>query len=839
MNSVENLYKLLLEHLQLVEVVTTQDVEQLTGMKRSVTSLYLNQLADQGRLVKTNTRPVNFRLPSKKGNSFRIFIGYDGSVKNQIEQCKSAVTYPPHGLPILIHGSSGVGKSYLAKLIHQYAIEKKVVTEDAPFVVLNCADYANNKELLSSLLFGYVKGAFSGAEKDTHGLINEAEGGYLFLDEVHNLSAENQEKLFLLIDEKKYRPMGSNAEWQQANVRLIMATTEDPESSLLVTLKRRIPFDVFLPDFSQRSFSEKEKLIFSFLDEERKQLDCSLQVGEDYIIELIQSNYRGNIGEIRNRIKADCAKAYNKAKTDEPLVIGTGHFLSIKEKNKEFTETFQEEETYIGNFGFIGFEEAGQKAQNLIDELYHSYFLNKHFSKRLSYQSDLERYVQKKMALQKYLTSKGVEIEEADLNKIILLAVLLQYDPSSELINIKDGSEARYNYHKFFKLAEGVLQVLFLQNTSINENGLSVLAAYLNRVLEISTKINALIIMHGHKNAQTLANTVNQLVKDFVFESFDLPMDVSAETLIAEVNEYIKKYNTSDGLVLLVDMGSLEQMYQSIQGNVTGDLLIMNNVSTSLALDVGLKLSQRQKITQLEQLALEDFAVSKQYFAGVSQKTNLLISCISGEGIALKIKDILSKYVNTDEIELLSIDYSKLKELLQKDQKTLFKDTVAILTTSPVEKAVVPIINIEGIINGAANLDLLASFFQADELKKCTNEIIKLFTLEGAAARLNFLNPAMVIDEVEEVIEKYEEFYQIHIDNFMRINLFLHLSAMIERILTGDGIDESDEGITALPLYQPFKETSAHFFTAIEQKYKLKIPDGELEMIFLIIQQQL
>lgn len=839
MNSVDKLYALLLEQLQQVKAVTTQEVEQLTGMKRSVTSLYLNQLTDEGRLVKTNTRPVKFMLPQKKKPSFGSFIGYDGSIKNQIEQCKSAVTYPPYGLPVLIHGSSGVGKSYLAKLIHQYAVEKKVIAGNAPFVVLNCADYANNKELLSSLLFGYVKGAFSGAEKDTPGLIHEAEGGYLFLDEVHNLSAENQEKLFLLIDEKKYRPMGSNAEWQSANVRLIMATTEDPESSLLVTLKRRIPFEVFLPDFTHRSFSEKEQLIFSFLDEERKQLDRSLQVGEGYVIELIQSKYRGNIGEIRNRVKADCAKAYNKAKPGEPLVIGAAPFLSIKEETEGTSTLTQEEATYIGRFGFIGFEEAGQKAQALIEELYQSYFLQKYSGKRLSYQSDLERYVQKKEDVRTYFASKGVEVVEIGLNKIILLAVLLQYDSSSELLNIKDGGEARYNYHKFFKLAEGVLQSLFLQSESINENGLTLLAAYLSQELEINAKINALIIMHGYQNAQTLANTVNQLVKDFVFESFDLPMDVSAEKLIAEVNEYIKKYNTSEGLVLLVDMGSLEQMYQSIQGNVTGDLLIMNNVSTSLALDVGLKLSQRQKIDELEQLALEDFAVSKQYFAGVSQKTNLLISCISGEGIALKVKDILSKYMNTEEIELLSIDYSKLQELLQRDQKTLFKDTVAILTTSPVEKAVVPIINIEGIINGAANLDLLASFFQADELKKCTNEIIKLFTLEGAAARLNFLNPAMVIDEVEEVIEKYEGFYQIHIDNFMRINLFLHLSAMIERILTGDGIEESDEGITSLPQYQPFKETSAHFFTAIEQKYKLKIPDGELEMIFLIIQQQL
>ena len=73
-------------------------------------------------------------------------------------------------MPILLFGSSGVGKSLLAEYIYQYAKFIGTIPEDAPFVVLNCADYANNKELLSSVLFGYKKGAFTGANKDTKGI---------------------------------------------------------------------------------------------------------------------------------------------------------------------------------------------------------------------------------------------------------------------------------------------------------------------------------------------------------------------------------------------------------------------------------------------------------------------------------------------------------------------------------------------------------------------------------------------------------------------------------------------------------------------------------------------
>lgn len=72
-----------------------------------------------------------------------------------------------------------------------------VIHENAPFKVLNCAQYHNNPELLSGILFGYVKGAFTGADEDRNGLLQDADGGVLFLDEVHRLPPEGQEKLFV------------------------------------------------------------------------------------------------------------------------------------------------------------------------------------------------------------------------------------------------------------------------------------------------------------------------------------------------------------------------------------------------------------------------------------------------------------------------------------------------------------------------------------------------------------------------------------------------------------------------------------------------------------------
>lgn len=75
-----------------------------------------------------------------------------------MEKCRLAANYPNRGMPVMILGPSGVGKSLMAEYIFRYAKFKKLIPEDALFVVLNCADYANNQELLSSILFGYKKG---------------------------------------------------------------------------------------------------------------------------------------------------------------------------------------------------------------------------------------------------------------------------------------------------------------------------------------------------------------------------------------------------------------------------------------------------------------------------------------------------------------------------------------------------------------------------------------------------------------------------------------------------------------------------------------------------------
>ena len=125
---------------------------------------------------------------------------------------------------LLVVGESGTGKELVARAVHKCS-----ANPDAPFVALNCA--ALPKDLTESELFGYRRGAFSGATTDYPGLFRAADGGTLFLDEISEMSADVQTKLLRAIQERAIRPLGATRE-QPVDVRLIASTNRDPQAAL-------------------------------------------------------------------------------------------------------------------------------------------------------------------------------------------------------------------------------------------------------------------------------------------------------------------------------------------------------------------------------------------------------------------------------------------------------------------------------------------------------------------------------------------------------------------------------------------------------------------------------
>lgn len=242
---------------------SAQEVAERINIYRSNSSSDLNRLYKDNKIDKIEGKPVLYKIKDMNTNCkkddhvsvdvFDEIIGANLSLKTAVQQARAAIIYPPNGLHTLLLGETGTGKSMFAEIMCRYAREIGRIKANGPFVTFNCADYANNPQLLMAQLFGVKKGAYTGADKDRTGLIEKVNGGILFLDEVHRLPPEGQEMLFYLIDKGEYRRLGDTQLLSKANVLIICATTENVESTLLKTFIRRIPMIIKLPALRERS----------------------------------------------------------------------------------------------------------------------------------------------------------------------------------------------------------------------------------------------------------------------------------------------------------------------------------------------------------------------------------------------------------------------------------------------------------------------------------------------------------------------------------------------------------------------------------------------------------
>ncbi|MGM9759430.1 MAG: sigma-54-dependent transcriptional regulator [Parabacteroides sp.] len=207
----------------------------------------------------------------------------------------------PTDMSVLVTGSSGTGKEYIARLIHEQSHRRR-----SPFVAVDCG--AIPRELAASEFFGHVKGSFTGAIDNKVGAFVAAEGGTIFLDEIGNLSYEVQVQLLRALQERKIKPIGSNQEIP-IHVRLVSATNENLREAIAKgefreDLYHRInEFSIRIPDLKER---KEDLLLFAnhFLDLANAELHKNIIGFDEETIRIFQSYaWPGNLRQMKNVVK--------------------------------------------------------------------------------------------------------------------------------------------------------------------------------------------------------------------------------------------------------------------------------------------------------------------------------------------------------------------------------------------------------------------------------------------------------------------------------------------------------------------------------------------------------
>jgi DNA-binding NtrC family response regulator len=261
-------------------------VEDLrTKLERVVHSLTIDQ----------ENRILREQLRSRPG--FGGFIGV--SIRMQ-KVYRLIEKVSQHNYPVLILGESGTGKELVARSIHFLGSRRQ-----KNFVPVDCSSLAPT--LIESELFGYVKGAFTGAVQNKRGLLEAAEDGTLFLDEIGDLPVDMQAKMLRALQEREVKPVGST-ERVRLRARIIAATNRDLEESIRAGKFRQDLYfrlnvvQIKLPALRDRK-SDIPLLVSSFLEKFADPEHAPRTITEDAMRQLTAYDWPGNVRELENTIE--------------------------------------------------------------------------------------------------------------------------------------------------------------------------------------------------------------------------------------------------------------------------------------------------------------------------------------------------------------------------------------------------------------------------------------------------------------------------------------------------------------------------------------------------------
>lgn len=857
------------------------DASQLAkslGIPRNLASSLLNELASEGKIKKIKTRPVLFycekieREEEKNGeNPFHEFIGYDKSLKEQVDKCCLAANYPGRGMPVMILGPSGVGKSLMAEYIYLYAKYKNLIPVDAPFVVLNCADYANNQELLSSVLFGYRKGAFTGAAETTEGLFQKADKGYLFLDEFHRLPPEGQEKLFRYIDKGVVAKIGDSSRETKVDVRLIFATTEDI-STMLDTFIRRVPVMIEIPPFAERTIEERFQIICKLFAQEANTMNCSFLLSSNVINQLLTLDLKGNIGSLKNAVKLCCASAFCRKK-ESPVKVrmrdlsDNYRFEKGRAQIQYITEAILIDEAWKPRSTVVP---KGERIRNTLD----CRELRRLLGRFQNHGITQERFRSKvyKM-LEKFtgsvMDSRGDEMTESiyqgAIEKILyylqnnyglqyngtMLTVLsrtlllfsrdLGYS-EEEMEELKNTEELiRRQLYRCYKMS-AIFYEMARQTIDYEACPQMIrifVALYFYCRMDIQNDLsNAIIVAHGYATASSIASMANRMFGQYIFEAFDMPFDIKKREVVKRIRNYLKRVNTSNGLLLFVDTGSLLDISGNIKDQVEGDLGIINNITTQMAMEAGERILKREDIRFIVEQVVCNNVTNFTYIKQHKKADAIVVCCITGIGTALKIRDMLKESFNEIDVDVVACEYRELAS--KKGDCEIFHkyNVLFIISTIELEIREKHTLLLNDLVTEKGKHlieDGLNGKYPEKVIRQVMTNIIKGFSMRNIIGQLTILNPDKIIVDVEDAVEKIEEFSPSAFSVDLKKMLYIHISIMVERLILEKGRLTLEDESTFEKCHPGFIKNAKNSLSVIETKYNVSVNLKELKLIYELI----
>ncbi len=860
---------------------TTARIAETCHVSRSLASQYLNELVREGHVVKINGRPVVYlhkhaaeryfqvRFERNEYNSmqdvlalapqevvrdFDKAIGFELSYGTCIDHLKSAIKYPPHGLPAILVGENGTGKRMMAELAYEYGVNQGILSPKSRFVAVDCACYESPGAPIERDLFG---------GDGVAGAVSDSCGGVVFLGGIDHLPHATRELVLRRIQESDVAQGSSGQEGTPA--RFLLATNRSLDSDVVKYITRFVPIVVSLPRLADRGIEERTSLALHYLRVEGRRVGADIQVSRGALRALVNTDFKDNIDGLRACITNCCASAYlNRA--DEVLTIQTFNLPSgviatadaqpdddqlisgsraVNDPSIRVIGLFQQvidplQAFYDGSISFTEFFTGASAAMQAYGDYmnFESQSVNPRIDsyERLvspvieeinrTYGIELTRRVSRSIA-QSLFTQLwgGLNITQWRKEHIgpvkRALEVLARNMPGAA--TVVDQVAAKTKTALGLALDDLSRMILFIEIGEELKNSATP-RDYLG-----------IIVCHGYATATSIADAANRILHTHVFEAIDMTYDQEVTDIIGQLTRLLNRFSHVKTIALLVDMGSLGKMNNAISGLTNADIHIVNNVSTGLALELGSALVAHRKLDDVLEGARESCTPHYSVVAGCSESDAVLFCSESGIEAADKIRRIVQNSLpGSSEVQLVTCDYSELAR--EGDASVVFRGyrVRAIVGTMDPGVGSVPFVGLEDILyQGSSDALDRALFIQPDfgAIAEFHSNLLRNLTLRNVIESITILNPEMLYIEADRAVKRLVELTGEDIDPRRKIGVYVHLCGLIERLVTKNFVDTAPDTDRFVVEEADFIRCFREAFIDMSTRYRVEIPISEVAYV--------
>lgn len=849
--------------------VSTKYIAGTLNMQRTNVSSILSTLVAEGKIDKTNGRPVLYYIKRDDtgfaaDNCFTNMVGYNGSLKRAVQLAKAAVLYPQKSLPTAILGAQGTGKSFLAMLMHKFAIESGVLLPDAMYVVFNCRNYVENEHLAINELFG---------DGNSEGYFVAARYGILYIDNVQLLSARARSLVISRIEEIR---QGNGGE-RQADPMVIVGC-DNKNRVACDDFSTNLPIVIKLPELSERPMAERMELIQNFLTLESARLKKTLRIDAELLRCLLLYDCKANCMQLKGDIKIGCANAYvrehNSSTDTYQLFVGDfEHYVrkgflkyrahreeieqlipsdynySFSEASMEMSAIDKDKLTYTNMY-----DELDRKATVLaargLEENDINLILSTDVENMLrSYQNELTRQVVNKEQLSMLVDKRIINMVETfldeasrklernfsnsvfyglclHLNAAVSRQTSAKSIPPKQIAGIIENFKTEYSLSLQF--AAKLKQELGTEFPIDEVVFITTFICYQAPISDAANKPVVLFAFYGEGVATSITKTIASLTQlDNVF-AFELVFEKEPEEIYDSLKQYISNIERGKGVIVVYDSSFLGEMLLSIEEELRIVIRQRSVPVTTIGIELARKAAIDENIDNVYQSTMKIIGTNEMKF-----KKTIVTLCTTGEGGAKELKRYIQRYGQVDDMEIVPIAISDRDRLREELIKIMNVGVIhCVVGTYDPKLFSLPFISISDVL-GIEKEKLPALLRLSREEKRAINYDEVYHYLDEQLEHINVSKLKKVLPQV--ISEINSRISELSLDS--EVGLFIHMACCIDRICSHAPTYVNIRRESIIKKYNcQFKEL-LKLLKPLEKAFNIIFDDDEAANILTIIYQ--